>query len=392
MKTQNLLVIAALLVGCGKDEGKGGVEGDCVTPGNICTFAGMPLLQMFGPEGQLATESPLNLPQDITFAEDGTAYIPDFNNHRIRRIDTDGVMNTITGTGFLGDGPEGDAMIAAWNHPTNIAIDPNNPAILHVAAWHNSRINKVDTVAGTMTWEAGTGARQFAGEGTPAIEAILDLPSSVDFDDVGNLYVSDQANQLIRRITPDGNIETVAGQTRVPGYGGDGGPALAATLFAQVGQAADPSNKLDVDGDVLYFADSGNNIVRKIDLTAMTIDLVAGTQWTSAEDGIPADTAAGDGGAATAATLFNPRDVAVGIDGELYIADTDNHCIRVVRDGTIETFAGQCGVAGDAGEFVGEMEPAVDALLRWPFGVATDFAGNVYIADYGNHVIRKVAY
>jgi serine/threonine-protein kinase len=180
------------------------------------------------------------------------------------------------------------------------------------------------------------------------------------------------------------------------GYAGDGGPAADALLFAEVGQQADPSSKLTYANDVLYIADSGNNIIRTIDLTTMTIDRLAGVPWTrDSEDDLiePADLTAGDGGPALDAVLNNPRDVAVGLAGEVYIADTDNHCVRVVHpDGTIDTFAGTCGAAPQPGDaFKGENQPAVNALLWSPYGIEVDNYGHVYIADTKNHVIRRVA-
>lgn len=416
MKTTSLLPLA-LLLGCGP-----GPEDDpCEIAGNICTWAGVPQMAQFGPEDVPATESPLVMPQDVTFADDGTAYFPDFNNHRLRRVDRDGIVRTISGTGFLGDGPEGTSSTFAWNHPTGIAIDPTNPELLHVAAWHNSRINIVDLAAGTTTFTCGTGGRDYGGDDGPAISAVLDLPSSVAFDSHGDLYVTDQANQAIRRILADGTIELVAGSPGEPGagahnaalppgsppedrwqdatagYAGDGGPALDALLYAEIGQSADPSSRMTIADDVLYLADSGNNTVRKIDLATGIIDRVAGVPWHRpigvAQLPVAADPTAGDGGPALDAYVNNPRDVAVGPGGEVYIADTDNHCVRVVgTDGRIETFAGRCGVAPEIGDrFQGEGEPATDAILWAPFGVAVDPDGNVYIADTKNHVIRRVA-
>ena len=390
----------------------------CDVSGNICTWAGVPQIQRVGLEGVKATRSELNLPQDVSFGPDGSAYIPDFNNHRIRRVDPKGVIATISGTGFLGDGPQGSSTVFAWNHPTNIAVDPDNPSILHVAGWHNSRINRIDMSSNNSVFSCGTGGRDYAGDGDDALDAVLDLPSSIAFDDAGNLYISDQANQAIRRVRPDNTIELIAGSPGVElagawnsdptlpvedhiedataGYEGDGGPAIDALLFAEIGQQADPSSKLTVSDGMLYLADSGNNVIRTIDLDTMIIDRIAGVPWHRDGIDLPAasDPTAGDGGDALEAYLNNPRDVAVGIDGEVYIADTDNHCVRVVyANGEIDTFAGTCGAEPQPGDaFVGEAEPAVDARLHAPYGVATDSDGNVYIADTKNQVIRRVAY
>lgn len=422
MKTHSLIAVFSLfaLSACGPG---GEEESLCNESGVICTFAGVPLQAQLGPDDVKATKSPLFMPQDIVFMADGTAYLPDFNAHRLRTIDPKGIITTISGTGFLGDGPEGDSDYFAWNHPTGLAVDPNDPNILHVSAWHNSRINQVDLSTGLTTFEAGTGGRDYAWSDDP-MGAVFDLPSSVAFDSKGNLYISDQANQAIRRITPAGELELVAGspgednaaacnaalgpdpdpadmcEDATAGYAGDGGPAIDALLYAEIGQAADPSNKIDIGpDDRLYLADSANNTVRVIDLNTGIIDRVAGIPWhrtTSALDDLPpaTDPTAGDGGSALDAYVNNPRDVAVGIDGELYIADTDNNCIRVVQpDGTIETFAGTCGSTPEIGaKWTGEEVPATEAEFNAPYGVSVDHDGNVYVADTKNHVIRRVAY
>ena len=406
MKT--LVPLLGLLVACGP----GPEEDPCTVPGNICTYAGVAKTAMFGEDGIQANASHLYLPQDITFDAEGRAWLPDFNNHRIREIAPDGIVTTVSGTGFLGDGPEGPSETAAWNHPTSVTLDPNDPCKLHVAAWHNSRIHLVNLCTGETTFECGTGERDFAGDGDDALSAVLDLPSSLVFSDDGTMYITDQANQAIRSVSPDGTIGTIAGdpgepyaalnnsdpanepiQDATPGYAGDGGPAADALLFAEIGQQADPSSKMTIADNVLYIADSGNNIIRTIDLATMTIDRIAGVQYNRGDDGAPSNLSAGDGGSALDAVFNNPRDVAVGIDGELYIADTDNHCIRVIEpDGTIDTFAGTCGLAPQPGDpFEGEGILALDAQLWSPYGVATDSEGNVYIADTKNHIIRKVA-
>lgn len=408
MRTLSLSPIALLLVACSGDKDAVDPGDPCVESGNICTWLGIPGEALFGPEGLDRLDSSTYMPQDIDFAPDGTAYFPDFNNHRIRRVDLDGVVETVSGTGMLGDGPIGvsscwedapcDATAAAWNHPTQLAVNPSNPDELYVAAWHNSRISIIDVGAATLTWYAGTGGR-FFGEGDRKT-AVLDLPSAAAFSDDGSLYFSDQANHLIRRVGVDGVVETVAGQARMPGMGGDGGPASAASLHGHTDQKADPGSKMTIDGNLLYVADTVNGVIRVIDLDTGTIDTFAG-KYTSAGtttymDAITkveyqADAGSvpgygGDGGDALEAVFNTPRDVAVGLDGELYIADTKNSCVRVVRDGIVETFAGTCGESG----FDGDGGAAADAKLDEPFGVAVDPEGNVYIADTLNHVIRKV--
>jgi DNA-binding beta-propeller fold protein YncE len=378
------LLPLALLVACG-----GGGEGDpCAAgPGTICTFAGTGVAAL-GRENVPAIDSPLYLPQDLTFGPDGRAYLQDWNNHRIRAIDAEGIVETVAGSGFLGDGPEGDAMLAMFNHPTNIAFDSAGGLVL--AAWHNSRIERIDLGTSTLSFVAGTGARGYNETDIDAKAAILDLPSSVVIDEDDNIWFSDQANQQIRMVGADGILRDVGGQQRVAGYLGDGGPVAEAMFHASVGQAADPSNRLALDGRTMYVADTGNHLVRVLDLDSLQIDRFAGTPPDCDETGTKcvADNygSEGDGGDALAARLFGPTDVAVGPDHEVYIADTGNHCVRVVRDGAIETFAGTCGEFG----YDGDGGAATDALLERPYGVALDADGNVFIGDTYNNVFRKV--
>jgi hypothetical protein len=354
------------------------VETDpCVlqTPGTICTIIGTGIAGL-GLEDVVGTETHVYLPQD-TFVADGMITFPDFNNHRIRQYDMETKLTrTVAGSGLLGDGPEGPALSAAFNHPTDVAITPEGEII--IAAWHNSRIEVVNLGTEDIRFIGGDGERAYGGDGGPFEDSVLDLPSSVTYDDEGNLYITDQANQIIRRVNLDGIIETICGQQRQEGYSGDGGPAIDAQIHASVGQAASPANKLDIGHGMMYIADTGNHVIRVIDMSTMIIDTLAG------------DTVVGyggDGGPAREATLNGPRDVASGIDGEVYIADTDNHCIRVVNpDGVVETFAGSCTIPG----FEGDGGAPLDALLNQPYGVETDAEGNVYIADSYNHVIRVV--
>jgi DNA-binding beta-propeller fold protein YncE len=390
--------VALALLGCG-----GG--GDDCGAGKICTIAGTGIAGLTE-DGMQATDTDLYSPMDMAVGPDGLLYLLDWNNHRVRVIDEEGRVRTVAGTGLIGDGPPGDALQTAFNHPTALAFDAQGR--MFVAAWHNSRIKIVDLQAGTLTDYAGTGARAYAGDGGPAGKAILDLPASVAFDAEQNLYVMDQANQVIRKITPDGTISRFAGLCIVgdavagqepeqlgeadkwgwrledattackADFGGDGGPALEARISQPVGQAAEPAGRLTVDpaGNV-YFADSGNNRVRKID-TAGIITTVAG-------NGTPGF--AGDGGPATEAQLNNPVDVEIGPDGSLYIADTYNSCVRAVDPaGTIRTVAGVCGSSG----FNGDGGEATAALMDRPFGIELDDEGNLYIADTYNQCIRKV--
>jgi sugar lactone lactonase YvrE len=373
-------MILAFLLGCPPVEGDdtaSTADAECTqTSGNICTWAGLDGLAALGQDGVQADESYLYLPQDVDFAPDGTAYLLDWNNHRIRSVGADGVVETIAGSGLLGDGPEGDARLAMFNHPSSVAFDLDGSML--VAAWHNSRVERIDLATNVMTYVAGDGSRSFAGDEGAANVAKLDLPSSVAVDSGGVIYISDTANQRIRSVTPDGIIHTYAG-TGTAGFAGDGGDVLTAQFSNAKGQQAAPSGRITISpDDILYVADTLNQRVRAIDLVTNTVSTLAGS-------GTPGFS--GDGGPATAAALFSPSDVAVGPDGEVYIADTENSCVRVVdTDGTIGTFAGICAEP----DYTGDGGPATEARMQKPFGVAVDSAGNVYVSDTYNNVIRVV--
>jgi serine/threonine-protein kinase len=262
-----------------------------------------------------------------------------------------------------------------------------SPDEMWIAAWHNSRVKKVDLTTGTVTDVCGTGKRGFAGNGGPAAAATLDLPVAIVFDSAGNLLIADQANQMIRRVDRgDDVITTIAGTGHCadavnpnPCVLNDGGPASAAGFHFPIGQMAAPGGRIALAADgTIYVADTENFRVRRID-AAGVITTFAGTgEWGFA----------GDGGPAAAAQLGRLSDVAVGTDGRLYIADSDNDCVRLVTpDGIIATFAGRCGQAG----FAGDGGPATGALLDRPSGVEIGRQGEVYIADTHNQRIRVVA-
>lgn len=325
-------------------------------------------------DGLSGRDTALYLPQDATLSPSGELYFADWNNHRVRRVHN-GVVETVAGTGNLGDAPDGPALYSSLNHPTNLCFDAAGDILM--AAWHNSLVKRLDMESGAFVNVAGTGGRSFGGDGGPANSAILDLPSSVVVRSTGEVVISDQANFRIREVKLDGTIVTLCGSGR-KGYAGDGGPCAVAELSSPVGQAAPPAGRIAIDSeDRIYIADTGNHVVRRVEVDG-TINTIVGT----GEAGF-----SGDGGPAVAAQLDTPSDVAVGSNGVVYIADTMNHSVRMVTtDGVITTIAGSSlrGYAGDGG-------PAADALLDRPYGIEVAPDGDVWVADTHNHRIRKIA-
>ncbi|MDE2997998.1 MAG: hypothetical protein OXU79_02850 [Gemmatimonadota bacterium] len=346
--------------------------------GIIITLAGT------GDPGRSATgtgplDTDLYFPQDMAVGPDGRTYILDWNNNRVVVIDN-GTVRPLIGNGEPGEALAGPALEVGVDHPAHISFDPRGRLIL--SAWQNSRILRYDAATRRVQPIAGRGDRGFRGDGGPALEAWLNLPSSTAFDSSGRMYISDQGNLRVRMVDLNGTISTVAGTGR-EGFAGDGGPAALADLYAPTGDAAQPGGRIALDSrGNLYIADTFNNRIRMVD-TGGRISTVAG----GGSIGATAGTYSGDGGPAIQASLSRPSDVAVDAEGNLYIADTGNHCIRKVdTEGVITTLAGRCGEPG----FKGDSDHPRWGKLRSPYGVALDSEENLYIADTFNHRIRVV--
>ena len=310
----------------------------------------------FGGDNGPAAAAQLFLPQGVAVDSAGNVYIADRYNARVRKVSR-GAITTVAGNGTSGfSGDNGPATSAQLSYPQDVAVD--SAGNLYIADEGNNRIRKVSN--GVITTVAGGGST--LGDNGPATSAQLNAPAGIAVDSAGNLYIADYGNNRIRKVA-GGVIATVAGGGSTLG---DNGPATSAQLNSPSGVAVDSAGNL-------YIADSGNNRIREV--SNYMIHTVAGNGTAGFN---------GDNGPATSAQLSFPNGVAVDSAGNLYIADTNNSCVREVSNGMITTVAGN-------GTFSGDNHPATGAQLLFPWGVAVDSTGSLYIADVDNHRIRKVS-
>lgn len=388
MRVSPTFLFSIALIGCTeKPDDTAAPPVDCEQiSGNICTWAGNGLAAFDG-EGHHRLESSFYFPQGLTFSERGKPMIADWNNHKIRMVEDDGTLTTIMGTLFLGDGDAATAdrteagavgTDVNLNHPTEQAY--LSDGTLLSASWHTHKLRTWDPTTGRVHVVLGSGAGYAGDDYAPASEALMNQPKDVAIDSQDNVYIVDMRNERVRLFTADGTIVTVAGNGD-KGFSGDGGPAREAALNFPKSENPEPGGAvlLSADETLLYIADTENHRIRVVDLSSGNIDTFAGT----GEAGF-----SGDGGLASAAQLNYPRDLALTADGLMLVADTDNDVIRSIdlATGTIETIA---GIAGQAG-FSGDGAPATDSVLNRPFNVAVDPDGNIYVADTFNHRVRVI--
>lgn len=359
--------------------------------GTITTWAGTGLAGWGSGNGHLPSETNLFAPTDLTFTSTGDVYIADWDNHAIRHAPSGGVVGTVMGDqgGYPGDGPEalsGFSDLTApgcpggaiyLNHPTHV-IELDDGRIL-VTCWHNHKLRILDPVTDLAFVECGRGVG-FAGDNGPISGALFNQPSQTAQGPDGSLYVLDQKNQRIRKISPTDTITTVVG-TGVKGFNGDGDGLVTRQISQPTGSQPQPGGSLIFDAQGrLYLSDVENHRIRRIDFALDRIETIAG-------NGVAGF--GGDDGQATEASLNNPRDLVFGPDGRLYVADELNNRVRAIdlSTGIITT------VAGDGlKSFGGDGGPATLAHLNRPAGLDFDADGNLYIADSYNHRIRRVAH
>jgi len=333
--------------------------------GTITTIAGTGSSGATG-DGGPASLAQLGSPLGMAVDALGNIYIADADNHVVRKIAINGIITTVAGTGGRGfAGDSGPATAALLDAPNDVAVDANGN--LYIADLRNQRIRKVE-VNGIITTIAGTGSEQASGDGGPATAAGINFPHGIAIDAMGNLYIASPYDARIRKVDTNGIITTVAG-TGNSGYAGDGGPAVAAQL----------RHPVDVDvasNGTIYIADAENHRIRKVDVNGI-ITTIAGMGNSGYS---------GDNGPALNAQLNLPHGITVDSSNNLYIGDRLNHRIRKIdTNGIITTIAGT-GAAG----YSGDGGPATQAQLAQPFHLAVDTMGNLYIADWPNHRVRRV--
>lgn len=332
----------------------------------IATFAGTGV-EGFGGDGGPAVVAEINDPYGVVRGPDGAIWFCEHNGHRIRRVARDGSISTIAGTGakgYTGDG--GPAREATLNLPHEIRFD--RAGNLFIADTGNNAVRRIDAKTGIIATIAGGASRGYTGDGGPGSAAGLRGPHSIQFGREGQLYICDVGNHVIRVIDPHtGIIRTLAG-TGKPGPTPDGAPVAGTPL--------NNPRSLDVDREGnLWLATREGNQVFKLDLPAGVIRHVAGT----GQAGF-----AGNGGPAKLATLSGPKGIALDAAGNVWLADTESHTVRMIdaRTGRMELIAGT-GARGNGGD--GDpLKCAMDRL----HGIFVDADGSVFIGDSEAHRVR----
>ena len=326
--------------------------------------------QTFSGDGGTALDAGIGGPFGLAAGPDGAVYVCSISNHCIRRIDEGtGLISTVAGSGKMGyDGDGKPADRALCNEPYEVRFD--SAGNMFFVEMQNHVVRRVDAAAKLISTVAGNGQPGFSGDGGKAVKARLKQPHSIALDGSGNLYIADIGNHRIRRVDlQTGLIETVAG-TGEKATTSDGAP------FSETPLNGPRAIDFDTRGQ-MYLALREGNAVFRADQRLQMWQHVAGT----GRQGY-----SGDGGPAAKALLKGPKGIAIGPGGDVYLADTDNHVIRVIRvvTGKIETLVGD-GTPGD-----GPDGPPRRCRLNQPHGISVDAKGNVYIGDSSNHKVRKL--
>lgn len=353
-------------------------------------------------DGGPAKQATLEKPYDLAVAGE-QIYVVDHENHRVRLIDSDGIIHTVAGTGSaetqgLGDG--GLATDATLRLPRGLTLASDGS--FYIGDTNHYVVRRVDP-QGIITTVAGTRSFTYSGDGGPALEAGFGYPWGVAVADDGQIYIADAGANRVRRVDTEGVITTIAGNGEA-GSSGDGGPATMASLNHPADLAFDQSGRLLIAGSGVsslrrvdlvtgtiatvpgtegVFAvtvDAGNNIyftthsqVKRVDARTQSVVVVAGS-----ERGF-----GGDGGPATEANFRDLRGVAVTPGGDILVSDSGNNRVRRISGGQVETIAG-------TGEHPGDDAPANEAAIYDSQGLAWDAQGNLFFSDFPHHLIRRL--
>ena len=321
----------------------------------VSTLAGSGSL---GSTDGTGTASSFARPSGVAVDSAGNLYVADSSNNKIRKISPAGVVSTVAGTGAVGS-TDGTGTAASFFFPNGVASD--GVGNLYVADSANNKIRKI-TPTGEVSTLAGTGAR--GRDDGPGTAASFNYPQGVAVDSAGNVYVADMNNSIIRKITPAGEVSTLAGNGAIGSVDGTG---TAASFFFPNGVA------LDSAGNV-YVADTGNEKIRKITPVGLVSSLAGTATIIGSADGT-----------GTAASFNYPMHIATDSAGNVYVGDSANQKIRkITSTGVVSTLAGTGAIGATDG--AGNV-----ASFNYPHGIAVDTAGNVYVGDSSNNRIRKIA-
>ena len=340
-----------------------------ITPsGEVSTFAGMP--KVSGSADGQGSAAKFKNPSGLAVDSAGNIYVAEHGNHIIRKITPLGLVTTLAGLAGVSGSADGEGGIARFYYPHGLAVD--GVGNVFVADPGNNTIRKITPlgVVSTFSGLAGSGVGSADGQGNVARYW---GPMGVAIDTAGTLFVVDSGNNTLRKITPSGLVSTIAGKPRVSGpdnrmvVGFVDGQGEAARFNGPTGIAMDGMGNL-------YVADSGNNTIRKVTPSGL-VSTLAGL-------GYDFGNADGQGNSAKFFGLFG---IAVDSGGNSFVADRENNTIRkITPSGLVSTFAGLAGVWGSA-------DGQGNAARFWaPYGIAVDGPGNVYVADFANHTVRKI--
>jgi streptogramin lyase len=334
--------------------------------GEVSTFAGTGT-KGFAGDGGPANKAQIDNPFGVIRGPDGNIWFCEYTGQRVRKVSKDGKITNIAGNGkkgYSGDG--GPAVDATFNLPHEIRFDKKGD--LYIVDMVNNAVRKVDMKTGIISTIAGTGKPGYSGDGGQANKAQLKSPHSIQFDQAGDLYICDIGNHVIRKIDmKTGIISTFAG-TGKPGETPDNSPLDGTPINGP------RSLDLDSQGNLWLATREGNQVFR-IDPKQRKIYHIAGT----GKAGFT-----GHGGPAKQANLSGPKGIAVGPDGNIYLADCESHSIRMIdlKKGTIELLVGD-GKKGDGPD----GDPLKCKLAR-PHGIFVDSDGTIFIGDSENHRVR----